>query len=48
MQMSERPTRNMPVYERPTLSWSGTFGESTGRFFQGFFADGQGGWNWSG
>ncbi len=38
----------MQTYERPTLTWCGTFGQNTGRFFAGFFADGTGGWNWSG
>jgi hypothetical protein len=34
------------TYETPTLTHLGTFAGSTGRFFTGFFADGQGGWDW--
>jgi hypothetical protein len=34
------------MYETPTLTHLGTFAGSTGRFFTGFFADGQGGWDW--
>ena len=36
----------MRHYETPTLTRLGSFTESTGRFFYGFFADGQGGWDW--
>lgn len=36
----------MGYYESPTLTWLGSFSTNTGRFFQGFFADGQGGWDW--
>ncbi|PSK83554.1 hypothetical protein CLV63_1406 [Murinocardiopsis flavida] len=38
----------MRAYERPTLSRLGSFRMKTGRFFVGFFSDGNGGWNWSG
>ncbi len=36
----------MRYYESPTLTCLGSFGENTGRFFVGAFADGQGGWDW--
>lgn len=36
------------AYERPTLWALGSFRDETGRFFVGFFADGTGGWQWSG
>jgi hypothetical protein len=36
----------MHGYESPTLIRLGSFSENTGRFFTGFFADGEGGWDW--
>lgn len=47
--MDYRNANVTDAYERPTLSPLGSFRAETGRFFIGFFADGQGaGWQWSG
>lgn len=47
--MDYRDAHVTGTYERPTLSSLGSFRAETGRFFIGFFADGQGaGWQWSG